>query len=153
MYIFDLDGTLIDSNTLWLDVDLTFLSRRGLAPTREYTERMARSIFPIAARLTIDYYGLSDTPEAVMAEWEELAWHQYRHVVPLKPGARALLERLKARKAQLALFTASRPVLCHAALEHHGLTGFFDRIVFAEEICLEKHEPASPTICTSTSSL
>ena len=29
MLIFDLDGTLIDSNGVWVEVDKIFLSRRG----------------------------------------------------------------------------------------------------------------------------
>ncbi len=142
MYIFDLDGTLIDSNNLWLQVDREFLARRGFVPTQEYTDLVTRSIFPIAARITIDYYHLSDSPETIMAEWESLAFHFYRHVVPLKPGAAALLKQLKERGASVVLFTAGRPLLCRAALEQHGLTGYFDRIIYAEEIGLEKHDPA-----------
>ena len=34
MLIFDLDGTLIDSNGVWVEVDKIFLSRRG-APYEE----------------------------------------------------------------------------------------------------------------------
>ena len=37
MKLFDLDGTLIDSNGIWVDVDLRFLGRHGLTPTEEYT--------------------------------------------------------------------------------------------------------------------
>ena len=29
MYLFDMDGTLIDSNNVWKDVDREFLARRG----------------------------------------------------------------------------------------------------------------------------
>ena len=35
MLIFDLDGTLIDSNGLWVEVYRTFLNRRGAPYTRE----------------------------------------------------------------------------------------------------------------------
>ena len=34
MYLFDLDGTLIDSNGIWAGVDRTFLARRGMPYTR-----------------------------------------------------------------------------------------------------------------------
>ena len=30
MLIFDMDGTLIDSNGIWRDVDTAFLAKRGL---------------------------------------------------------------------------------------------------------------------------
>lgn len=142
MIIFDLDGTLIDSNTLWQEVDHEFLSRRGLTITPEYVALVTRSIFPIAAQITIDYYGVTDTPEEIMAEWEALADHHYRELVPLKVGAVALLEHLRRNNTPIALFTASRPALCYACLEHYQLTEYFDRIIFAEEIGLEKHNPA-----------
>ena len=93
LYIFDLDGTLIDSNGLWMEVDVEFLARRGLAPTAEYEAVVARSIFPVAAAYTKEYYRLSDSPADIMAEWEALAAVHYRETVALKPGARALLEQ------------------------------------------------------------
>ena len=35
MYLFDFDGTLVDSNGVWVEIDNGFLARRGLTPTRE----------------------------------------------------------------------------------------------------------------------
>ena len=103
MYIFDLDGTLTDSNGLWVEVDQEFLSRRGLVMTREYEDVVGRSIFPAAADFTRAYYHLPDSPQAIMAEWEALAAGHYRETVSLKPGARAFLERRAAAGASPAL--------------------------------------------------
>ena len=36
MYFFDLDGTLLDSNGIWLDIDIEFLGRRGTLGTFVY---------------------------------------------------------------------------------------------------------------------
>ena len=38
MLLFDMDGTLIDSNGIWKDVDTRFLEKRGLPYTQEYYE-------------------------------------------------------------------------------------------------------------------
>ena len=46
MLIFDMDGTLIDSNDVWKDVDREFLARRGLPYTKAYYEGVAHTIFP-----------------------------------------------------------------------------------------------------------
>ena len=43
--LFDLDGTLIDSNGIWKDVDTAFLAKRGLPYTKEYYEGVAHTIF------------------------------------------------------------------------------------------------------------
>lgn len=42
----------------------------------------------------------------------------------------------------MALFTACRPSLCTAVLERFQLAPFFRHIVYAEELGLEKHDPA-----------
>ena len=67
MYLFDFDGTLVDSNGVWVEIDNGFLARRGLTPTREYSDTVGHSIFPIAAQFTKDYYCLDMTPEAMLA--------------------------------------------------------------------------------------
>lgn len=141
-YIFDLDGTLTDTNGLWAEVDAEFLAARGLSPTAEYEDRVARLIFPTAAAYTKEYYRLADSEAAIMAEWEALAERHYRELAPLKPGALALLERCRAQGRPTALFTACRPALCNAVLGRFGLAKYFDHIVFAEEIGLDKHAPA-----------
>lgn len=141
MYLFDLDGTITDTNGVWLEVDLEFLSRRGLPHTPEYQRVVERSISPIAAQFTRDYYHLPDSPEAIMAEWDALALHHYRDLAPLKPGAEAFLRQCRAEGRPMALFTACRPALCRIVLERFQLTELFDRVIFAEEIGLEKRDP------------
>ena len=132
MYIFDLDGTITDTNGLWVEVDDEFLARRGLSPTPEYTDTVARSIYPIAAQFTRDYYRLPDAPEAIMAEWDTLAERHYRELAPLKPGAAEFLRQCRGEGKPLALFTACRPTLSRAVLERFGLWELFGHKVFAE---------------------
>lgn len=141
MLLFDLDGTLIDSNGVWVDVDETFLTRRGFNVTPEYCHTVGHSIFPVAAEFTRDYYSLPDSPEAIMAEWMDLARDAYAHQVPLKPGVAAFLEQCRTSGAEMALVTACVPELCAAVLEHHALTQTFSRIVFAQEVGVEKRDP------------
>lgn len=141
MYLFDLDGTITDTNNLWLEVDQEFLACRGLSPTPEYTDVVSRSIYPIAARFTKEYYRLPDAPEDIMAEWDALADRHYRELAPLKPGAEAFLRQCKEEGRPMAMFTACRPSLCGAALERFGLRELFAHIVYAEEIGLEKRDP------------
>jgi len=140
MYIFDLDGTITDTNGIWLEVDRGFLTRRGLPHTAEYQRVVERSIYPIAARFTKEYYHLSESPEDIMAEWDSLAQRHYRELAPLKPGAESFLRRCKAEGRPMAVFTACRPALCRAVLERFGLLDLFGHIVYAEEIGLEKRD-------------
>ena len=80
MQIFDMDGTLIDSNGIWKDVDTAFLAKRGLPYTKEYYEGVAHTIFPLAARFTKEFCHLPESEEAIMAEWMDMAGDSVRHV-------------------------------------------------------------------------
>lgn len=87
MLIFDLDGTLIDSNGVWVEVDKTFLGRRGVPYTEEYSAQVAHMILPNCAVFTKEYLHLQESCEEIIAEWMELAKDTY-HSVALKPGVR-----------------------------------------------------------------
>lgn len=115
MYLFDLDGTLIDSNGIWAEVDRTFLARRGYPYTKEYYEGVAHTIFPLAAVFTKEYCHLSESTDEIMAEWMELAKDNYAHVA-LKPHVREYLEKLRAQGERMAVFTSCVPAHCKTAL-------------------------------------
>lgn len=141
MYLFDLDGTLIDSNGVWVEVDRVFLARRGLTATPEYSHTVGHSIFPVAAQYTKDYYHLEESPQDIMDEWMALAGDAYSHRVPLKPGALEFLTLSRQMGEQMVLVTACVPELCRAVLERHKLTPFFSSILFAQELGVEKRDP------------
>ncbi len=141
MKLFDLDGTLIDSNGVWREVDDRFLSAHGLEATEEYLITVGKSIFPIAAQYTKDYYHLDLSPEAIMDEWLSLARDAYENHIPLKPGAREFLTQEYAKGETLALVSACVPELGHAVLQRHELTPLFQHLIFAQELGLEKHDP------------
>ena len=141
MRLFDLDGTLIDSNGVWEQIDFAFLGRHGLSPTREYSDAVGRSIFPVAAQLTRDYYHLDLTPQAIMEEWLAMAREEYRRHIPLQPGAAALLAQFHRAGEDMALVSACVPQLCRAVLERHNLEHYFQKLIFCQELGLEKRDP------------
>lgn len=141
LLLFDLDGTVTDSNTLWQDVDAEFARRRGLAVTQEYTDFVIHAIFPTAADFTKEYYHLKETPQQIMEEWHALAYEAYACHCPAKPGAAEFLTRCKAQGIRMAMVTASVPELCEAALKRLGLGDCFTFILYAQELGLEKRRP------------
>lgn len=141
MFFFDMDGTLIDSNRIWKDVDRTFLERRGLPYTRAYYEGVAHTIMPLAAVFTKEFCHLSESTDEIIAEWMELAGQLYDQV-PIKPGVRAYLRQCRAEGRHMAMVTSSVPDHCRAALKHLELEKYFERVVFAHDLGLEKKDPA-----------
>ena len=141
MFFFDMDGTLIDSNRIWKEVDHEFLARRNLPYTREYYNGVAHTIFPLAAQFTKDHCHLTESCEEIMAEWMALAGDMYAHVA-IKPGVRAYLKQCKHEGRRMAVVTSSVPAHCRMALEHLDLMKYFETVYFAHDLGLEKRDAA-----------
>ena len=140
MLIFDLDGTLIDSNGIWIEVDKTFLSRRNAPYTPEYYQGVAHTILQNCAVFTKEYLHLEESCVEIIAEWMELAKDAYRSV-PLKPYVREYLERCRSAGHRMAIFTACVPEHCRTALACHRLEPYFERIIYAQELGVDKKSP------------
>ena len=143
MYFFDLDGTLLDSNGIWLDIDIQFLGLHGISPVPpEYTEYVVHHTFQDAAEYTRRVFSLSLSAEEIIAQWREMAREAYAGQLELKPGVRGFLERAAAAGERLALLTSCMPNLCQAALEHHGLLPLLSPVLTTALLGLEKRDPA-----------
>ena len=100
--IFDMDGTLVDSMGFWNRLGDEFLARRGFPPlSPELQEESIALTMEGTANLFIRAYHLPETPAEICAEVNGLMAEHYRSDVPLKPGAEAFLERLKAAGVQM----------------------------------------------------
>ncbi|MBT1182254.1 HAD family phosphatase [Bifidobacterium sp. CP2] len=131
--IFDLDGTLLDSMGVWDQVDIDFLAKRGIAVPDDYMTMVAPMQFRQIAEYTIARFGLPDTPEALMDEWDDMARVAYATTVEAKPGALDYLKDLRARGVRLGVATSLPPRLREPALEHVGMLGLFDEIVSVDD--------------------
>ena len=143
MKLFDLDGTLLDSNGLWREIDVQFLAKRGIRWTPEYNEGVIHAIFPIAAQFTRDFCRLEETPEEIMAEWLEMAREGYARTLKVKDGVLDYLDQCLQKGERMALFTSAEPSLCHAALTDRGFDRYLTDVVFAQHLGMEKRSPAA----------
>ena len=141
MYIFDMDGTMLDSNGIWREVDEAFLAKRGLPYTKAYYEGVAHTIFPLAAVFTKEFCRLPESTEEIMAEWMEMAGDAYATRVPVKPWVREFLMHCQAENIPCIVLTSSVPAHCRSALHHLKLEPFFQRVIFAQELGMEKKNP------------
>lgn len=140
--IFDLDGTLLDSMGVWSQIDVDFLARRGFAVPQDYTATVAPMEFRQIADYTIARFGLDETAEAVMAEWDAMAREAYAHAVQAKPGAMEYLRDLKKAGVRLGVATTLTRGLREPALRHTGLFDLFDDIISPDEAgCPGKSRP------------
>lgn len=131
--IFDLDGTLLDSMGVWDRIDEEFLAKRGIAVPDDYMAKVSAMQFMEIAEYTIERFGLHDTPQALVDEWNAMAEGMYAQIVEPKPHAVEYLRALKDSGAKLAVATTMLPNLRTPALSHAGMIDLFDAVVGVDD--------------------
>lgn len=140
-YIFDLDGTLLDSFGVWNTVDELFLSKRGFDVPSDYSREISALGFDAAADYTIKRFGLNDKKEDIIEEWNKIAIRLFASEVKLFDGAREYLLKLKQVGKKLSIATASHNELLIPCLKNNGVYGLFDEIVTVSEVNNGKGKP------------
>lgn len=139
--VFDLDGTLLDSMDIWENIDIAFLKKRGLpVPSGYVTEICARS-FIEAAEYTIDLFHLSESVDAIIHEWNEMAAYEYAHNVTLSPFAADYLRQLKHAGVKLAVATGLPQTLYEPCLKKNGIYELFDVLCSTDDMARGKEYP------------
>ncbi|MCK9309191.1 MAG: HAD family phosphatase [Candidatus Cloacimonetes bacterium] len=132
--IFDLDGTLIDSMSLWRRVDMEFLNSRGIeVPTDLFAHLPHGNSFIQTAQYFKDRFGLKDSTASIMQEWTDMVSHHYENDVLLKPGVGDLVRELHAKQYRIGLGTSNSLELAQKSLIHNDLWQFFSCAVTGDE--------------------
>ena len=140
VFLFDFDGTLVDSMGMWGRVDMTIAERHGAKVPPNFLDMLVPMSEVESAQCFLDH-GCHGTVESIMNEINELADVQYATAIELKAGARELLESLRARGARLGLVTAATPSRILPCLARHSLSGYFELILTCDGIGLPKNDP------------
>src|SRR5690554_6721296 len=132
--IFDLDGTLLDSMWVWEQIDLDFLAERNLKVPAKYITEITSKSFREAAEYTITLFGLEESVEEIIREWNKRAMEKYSYDVPLKPHAKEYLLFLKTHGIKLGTATALPKVLYEPALRNNGVYELFAAHTSTDEV-------------------
>ena len=137
-YLFDLDGTLVDSSPVHERAYRQVLAELhpSLLPGFEYRA--------ISGLTTLDAFrslGLDDSRSRQATLHKQSLYRGMVRAVPAMPGAFALLEQLKARGAAVAIVTSASRLSATATLEATGLLAFVDALVTADDVTKGKPDP------------
>lgn len=135
--IFDLDGTVLDSMSVWGKVDEIFLGKRGLTVSKEYVDGIKiRSTYQ-GALFTIDMFGLDEKPEDIIAEWEAMVTNEYSSSIKLKDGVADFIKYAHDCGLKICLATASSRLNSTAALANNNVLEYFDCLITLDDFDTE----------------
>jgi HAD superfamily hydrolase (TIGR01509 family) len=138
--IFDLDGVLIDSESVWDAARRDVVARSGGSWTESATRAMQGMSSPEWSRYLRDELHAALEPDEISSQVVQLVLAAYRDEVPLIDGAVAAVQRLAARWPVGLASSANRPVI-DAVLETAGLSDRFSATVSGEEVARGKPAP------------
>lgn len=140
--IFDMDGTLIDSMWVWVTIDEEYLGKYHLEEPKNFHENIAGKSFREVAQYYKEIFPtLMQSVEEIMDEWHEMAYEKYMHEVPLKKGAQAFIEEMRAQGKKIGIATSNSRKLAEDTLKSLGVFHLFDSICIAEEAGAGKPAP------------
>ena len=138
--VFDLDGVLVDSETVWDDVREQYVRERGGRYDAEAQRAMMGMSSTEWSAYIHDELGVSASPERINSDVIELMARRYREHLPLVPGAREAVERMAA-SFSLGLASSSNRELIDLVLELAWLRTLFRATVSSEEVPRGKPSP------------
>ncbi|MEU6131452.1 HAD family phosphatase [Saccharopolyspora sp. NPDC047091] len=134
--LFDMDGTLVDSEKLWSISLSDYAVHRGGELGVATREAMVGSNMSTSMRMLLADLGLPADPANVAdaAGWvEKRSAELFRQGLPWRPGAREALDQVRALGIPSALVTSTIRSLAEIALDTLG-RDFFDVTVCGDEV-------------------
>ncbi len=138
VYIFDLDGTLIDSMPFAMEVVLSPLRKNGIV----YPENIVDTLMPLGykgiAKCYAEEMGVPMTADETYDYFMERLVKAYAEEISLKPTAKETVLALKEGGARVCVLTASPHTFIDPCLKRAGIFDLFEGVWSTEDFGLSK---------------
>jgi HAD superfamily hydrolase (TIGR01509 family) len=137
---FDMDGLLVDSERVWLEIETAVMARLGSDWTPEHQLHLVGG----SMERTVNYMlavSRADVPPQTVREWMVTGMvARLAAGVDTMPGASELLDALRDEGVPVALVTSSLKEIADAVLKSVGRDRF-DAVVTADDVRRTKPDP------------
>ncbi len=140
-YLFDFDGTLVDSMPTYGALMIRILNESGI----DYPDNIIKIITPLGFIGTAEYFiemGMKGERDEIVAKMREYATDAYTNDVPAKEFVIETVKALKARGDSLNVLTASPHTSLDPCLKRLGIFDLFDNVWSCEDFGTTKADPA-----------
>jgi HAD superfamily hydrolase (TIGR01509 family) len=139
--VFDNDGLLLDTESVWTRAERDLFQRRGLEFTAAHKLELVGTSAEIAGGVLERRLGEPGRALALIEELNELVIAELEHGVEAMVGAAELLHSLKRRGTPIGLVSNSPLAFVSRSLEIVGFHDRFDVILSAHEVAAPKPSP------------
>ncbi|AQM59427.1 HAD family phosphatase [Clostridium baratii] len=139
--IFDLDGTLINSMSLWDQIDIDYLTSKNIPVPDDLNDEISHLSFNQVAVYFKERFKLEDSLDDIKNTWNTMAYNHYSSDITLKDGVVEFLDFLKKSNIKIGLATSNSTELLEASLKFNKIYDYFDAITITDEVSIGKHEP------------
>lgn len=139
-FLFDFDGTLVDSMPDYGASMTRILDEQGVA----YGSDIVKIITPLGASGTADYYislGVKLSKKEIMATMSKYLLEAYANRIPAKAHVPEVLQALKEKGASLNVLTASPHLNLDVCLKRLGMYDIFDNVWSCDDFGTGKSDP------------
>jgi HAD superfamily hydrolase (TIGR01509 family) len=142
-YVFDFDGTLVDSMPYFGALMVKILDEAGVS----YPDDIVKIITPLGFGGTIAYFrdtlGLEIAQEAGVRELIDRLYPHYRDEIGIKDGVKAFLCAAKAQGVSLNVLTANPHENLDVCLQRLGIYDWFDHVWSSDDFPTTKAQPVT----------
>lgn len=139
-FIFDMDGTLIDSMDAYGGAMVRFLDDNKI----EYPSDIVKIITPLGFKGSAEYFltlGSKKSVPEMLEDFRDYMIEPYTKTIPEKEGVTETLLRLKKEGHSLNVLTASPHVTLDPCLKRLGLYELFENVWSCDDFGMTKSEP------------
>lgn len=139
--VFDNDGLLLDTESVWTRAEEDLFERRGTGFTPADKLELVGTSAAIAGGILERRLGEPGQAAELIEELNELVVAELEHGVEAMIGARELLERLREQGVPLGLVSNSPLRFVRRSIEIAGFEAHFDVVLSAHEVAEPKPAP------------
>jgi HAD superfamily hydrolase (TIGR01509 family) len=138
--LWDMDGTLVDTEPYWIDVEFEIAARHGGSWSHEHALQLVGSDLIDSARYIREHMGIDVEPAQIVEELLDGVVDRVEEQVPWRPGAVDLLADLATLDVPCALVTMSYRRFVAPILQALP-PGTFDIVVTGDSVSRGKPHP------------
>ncbi len=139
--VFDNDGLLLDTESVWTRAERDLFERRGREFTLEHKRELVGTSAEIAGEVLERRLEEAGRAADLIEELNELVIAELEHGVEAMVGARELLHTLKQRGTPIGLVSNSPLRFVLRSLEIAGFQSHFEVVLSAHEVAAPKPSP------------